>query len=72
MSEEPVNELLKEIDAAAGAKDLSKVQRLTGLPVDVITGQRMMTRKERRKWYRDNKVRLRLPKWGQLKDLNEK
>ncbi len=63
MSEEEIH---KEIDKAASEKDLGKIMRLTGLPPDVITGQRVMLRKERREWYRENKKRLKLPEWNKL------
>lgn len=72
MSQDSTEDIHKQIDKAVEGRDLKEVIRLTGLPLEVITHQRVMTRKERRKWYRDNKVRLKLPKWGQLKDLNEK
>ncbi len=65
-------EIHKEIDEAMAKKDLSKLMRLTNLPADVITGQRVMSRKERRQWYRDNKVRLKLPTWDQLHTLGIK
>lgn len=63
---------LEDLDAAYKAKDLSKIMAMTGLPVDVITGQRIMSRKERRQWYRDNKSRLKLPKWSELNTLSNK
>ncbi len=65
-------EIHKEIDEAAAKMDLPKLMRLTGLPPDVITGERVMSRKERREWYRKNKVRLKLPAWDQLHTLTEK
>lgn len=61
----------KEIDEAAAVFDLPKLVRLTGLPEDVIKGERKMTRKERRAWYRDNHKRLKLPVWGQLETLRK-
>lgn len=63
---------MKEIDEAAKAFDLEKLIRLTGLPADVITGVRTMTRKERRAWYHENRRRLRLPKWDKLDTLIKK
>lgn len=63
------DDIHKEIDAAMHTKDLSKLMALTNLPADVITGQRVMSRKERRQWYRDNRVRLKLPAWGKLETL---
>lgn len=67
-SEDP----MKEIDEAAKAFDLSKLMRLTGLPADVITGQRVMSRKERRTWYHENRRRLKLPSWDKLDTLIKK
>lgn len=62
----------KEIDDAAAAFDLPKLVRLTGLPPEVIKGERVMTRKERRQWYHENRKRLQLPEWGQLETLMKK
>jgi ssDNA-binding replication factor A large subunit len=70
--DEPTEDPLKEIDEAAKNFDLSKLMRLTGLPADVITGQRVMSRKERRTWYHENRRRLRLPKWDKLDTLIKK
>lgn len=62
-------DIKKQIVEAEEKKDLDALMRLTGIPGDVIIGARVMTRKERRKWYRDNKSRLKLPAWGQLENL---
>ncbi len=59
-------EIKQAIDKAHQERNLPELVRLTGLPADVITGQRVMTRKERRTWYRENKRRLQLPAWGKL------
>jgi hypothetical protein len=66
------DDIHKEIDKAANEFDLPKLMMLTGLPADVITGQRVMPRKERRAWYRMNKKRLNLPEWGKLDTLLKK
>lgn len=66
------DDIHKEIGEAYAAKDLSKVVRLTGLPAEVIVGHRVMSRKERRQWYRENKKRLHLPQWNKLEDLKKK
>lgn len=66
-------DMLKEqIKTAHEKKDLSELVRLTGFPVDVIVGKRIMTRKERRAWYHENRRRLRLPKWSELDTLETK
>lgn len=63
---------MKEIDEAVAQKDLKRVLELTGLPIDVVVGQRTMTRKERRAWYHTNRKRLSLPTWGGLDTLTKK
>ncbi len=51
----------QQINKAVEGRDLSELIRLTGLPADVITQQRVMTRKKR----------LDLPAWGQLEELKK-
>lgn len=65
-------DVMKQIDEAVSKKDLDEVMRLTKLPLDVITGQRIMTRKERREWYHQNRKRLKLSTWGSLGLLSKK
>lgn len=72
MSQDSTEDIHKQIDKAVEGRDLKEVMRLTGLPLEVVTHQRVMTRKERRKWYHDNRRRLKLPKWGQLESLDKK
>lgn len=66
------DDVLKEIDDAAAKFDMPKLMRLTGLPEDVLRGERIMSRKDRRKWYFQNKDRLNLPEWDQLQNLVKK
>lgn len=66
------DEMMGAIDKAAKEFNLPELMRLTHLPADVIEGKRVMNRKERREWYRQNKDRLKLPAWGQLDTLLKK
>lgn len=70
--EQTPEEIHADIDKAAKEFNLTELKRLMRLPEDVIVGQRVMGRKERRQWYRDNKSRLKLPPWGQLDTLTKK
>ncbi len=65
-------EIKEAIKVAHEKKDLSELQRLTGFPIDVIVGKRVMTRKERRSWYHENRRRLNLPAWDKLGELQVK
>ncbi len=65
-------ETKEAIRVAHEKKDLGQLQRLTGFPVDVIVGKRVMTRTERRKWYHENRRRLNLPAWSKLGELEVK
>lgn len=66
------NDIHKEIDEAAKTFNLPELVRLTNLPEDVITGNLVMGRKERRQWYYENRKRLNLPSWGKLETLTIK
>ncbi len=66
------DDIHKEIGEAYTGKDLTKVAALTGLPADVIVGLRVMSRKERRRWYFENRKRLALPSWDKLETLKDK
>lgn len=66
------DEMMGAIDKAAKEFNLPELVRLTRLPADVIEGKRLMSRKERRQWYRDNKDRLKLPAWDKLDTLLKK
>lgn len=43
----------------------------TGLPTEVLNGSRKMTRKERRKWYHENRKKMKLTPWGQLHEITK-
>ena len=62
-------EIRESIAKAHKDKDLSELARLTKIPADVIAGVRVMSRKERRQWYYENRKRLGLPKWSLLETL---
>lgn len=65
-------EIEQQIIEAEKEKNITKLMKLTGFPADVIAGVRVMTRKERREWYRQNKKRLGLPAWNKLESLEKK
>ncbi len=66
------NDVMAQIDKAAKEFNEPELMRLTRLPLDVIKGERIMDRAERRKWYHDNKKRLNLPPWNKLDTLMKK
>lgn len=73
MSEELTPEQFKaEIQKAEAERDFPKLSRMLNLPVEVLMGQRVLSRKERRQWYHENRKRLGLPKWGALETLKGK
>lgn len=61
-----------EVQKAEGERNFPRLSALIGLPIDVLTGQRILSRKERRQWYHENRKRLGLPKWGNLQTMKQK
>lgn len=69
---EPLQPTKENIELAAKEGRLLDLSQMTGLPLDVLRGERILTRKERREWYHKNRKRLQLPRWGILETLDKK
>jgi hypothetical protein len=73
MNEGMTDEQFKaEVQKAESERNFPRLSALIGLPEDVLRGERILSRNERRQWYHENKKRLGLPEWRALETLKEK